>query len=687
MYRLFPALIALWLTLFAGSLQAATDPFGPKSGPVAKTEHVRAELVAHAPQGITSGGQFWVGLNLEHAPHWHTYWKNSGDSGLPTTLEFKLPAGLKAGDIAWPLPHKIAIGTLANYGYENTILLPVPIAVGKDFSAREAIISVKANWLVCRRECIPEEVELSLRIPAQGSTASNGALFDAAFQAVPAAAKGAVTSSQVSGSTLNLSVKGLPTAWQGKNLLAFPESPEVIETAAPITQQWRGDAWSATIPLAKHRGAIPAQMPWVLAPESRQSPLRVVAQVAGATAAPAGAVANGSSPPSASSSSAGLSPALQAALEENKARASGQPTATPLPTASSEGAPLGLALAILGAFVGGMILNLMPCVFPVLAIKVLHLTEHASDPRTRVQTGLAYATGVLVSFVLLGALLMALRAAGESLGWGFQLQNPWVVGALALLFTLIGLNLLGWFEVGQVVPSSVLNWEARHPMVDAFASGVLAVAVASPCTAPFMGASLGLTLSLPTAQSLLIFAAIGVGMAAPYLLLVSVPHLVERLPRPGAWMITFKKIMAVPMFLTVVWLGWVLWQQIGPAPAPVAAQAEGRWKAWSPERVEQTLASGKPVFVDFTAAWCVTCQVNKKTVLNDEKLLADMEAKGVVFMVADWTRKDERITAALKQLGRSGVPVYLLLAPGRPPVVMSELLSEGEVRGHLSALP
>jgi thiol:disulfide interchange protein DsbD len=462
----------------------------------------------------------------------------------------------------------------------------------------------------------------------------------------------------------------LPAAWQGKSLLAFPESPEVIETAASIAQQWRGDEWTADIPLAKHRGPIPAQMPWVLAPENRQGPLRVVAKVEGT--------------PTASGHNAGLNPALQAALEENKARA-GQAAAA-APASVNEGAPLGLALALLGALVGGMILNLMPCVFPVLAIKVLHLTEHASDPRTRVQTGLAYSVGVLLSFVLLGALLIALRAAGESLGWGFQLQNPWVVGALALLFTLIGLNLLGWFEVGQVVPSSVLNWEARHPMVDAFASGVLAVAVASPCTAPFMGASLGLTLSLPTAQSLLIFAAIGVGMAAPYLLLVSVPHLVERLPRPGAWMLTFKKVMAVPMFLTVAWLGWVLWQQVGPAPAPVAAQAEGRWKVWSPERVEQTLAAGKPVFVDFTAAWCVTCQVNKKTVLNDEKLLADMEAKGVVFMVADWTRKDERITAALKQLGRSGVPVYLLLAPGRPPVVMSELLSESEVRSHLAGL-
>jgi thiol:disulfide interchange protein len=666
-------LLALVFLLVTGLAQA--NLLGPKTTPVVKTEHVRAELLVHAPDGVQPGSKFWLGLSLEHAPHWHTYWKNSGDSGLPTTLEFQLPAGLKTGEIAWPLPHKIPVGTLANFGYENTVLLPVPVTVGQDFAGREVLVQLRANWLVCRRECIPEEAELSIRIPAQGSTASNAALFESTFKAVPVAAKAATVQSRVNGEALSLTVKGLPASWQGKNLLAFPESAEVIETAAPIAQAWKADEWTAQIKLSKDRGPIPASMAWALAPESRSGPLRVVAKVEGIAAQDKAVTGS-------PAATGGISPALQAALDANK---TAQGASTPPAPTAVQGAPLGLALALLGALVGGMILNLMPCVFPVLAIKVLHLTEHASDPRTRVQTGLAYSVGVVLSFVLLGALLIVLRAAGESLGWGFQLQNPWVVGALALLFTLIGLNLLGWFEVGQVVPSSVLNWEARHPMVDAFASGVLAVAVASPCTAPFMGASLGLTLNLPASEALLIFAAIGVGMAAPYVLLVSVPHLVERLPRPGAWMLTFKKIMAVPMFLTVAWLGWVLWQQVGPAPATAQAQ-EGHWKTWSPERVQQTLAEGKPVFVDFTAAWCVTCQVNKKAVLNDAALLADMKAKGVVLMLADWTRKDERISAALKQLGRSGVPVYLLLAPGKPPVVMSELLSVDEVRGHLAGL-
>jgi thiol:disulfide interchange protein len=692
MRRLFFAFALLLLVTLTQTAAHAADLFDPKTTPVVKTEHVRAELLVHAPQGVQPGTKFWVGLSLEHAPHWHTYWKNSGDSGLPTTMEFQLPAGLQAGEIAWPLPHKISIGTLANFGYENTLLLPVPITVGKDFAGRNVLIKLHASWLVCSRECIPEEADLSISIPTQGSTASNAALFESTFKAVPATAKSATVQSRANGDELSLSTKGLPASWQGKNLLAFPESAEVIETAAPITQEWKADEWTAHIKLSKHRGPIPASMAWAIAPENRSGPLRVVAKVEGIPAQDK-AAANPTSATNTSASNAtpaagnanGISPALQAALDANKAAQGSSGNAAP---PAAQGAPLGLALALLGAFVGGMILNLMPCVFPVLAIKVLHLTEHASDPRTRVQTGLAYSVGAILSFVLLGALLIVLRAAGESLGWGFQLQNPWVVGALALLFTLIGLNLLGWFEVGQVVPSSVLNWEARHPMVDAFASGVLAVAVASPCTAPFMGASLGLTLSLPAFEALLIFAAIGIGMATPYLLLVSVPHLVERLPSPGAWMLTFKKLMAVPMFITVGWLGWVLWQQVGPAPAPATTQAEeGTWKIWGPERVQQTLAEGKPVFVDFTAAWCVTCQVNKKAVLGDAALLADMKAKGVVLMVADWTRKDGRISATLKQLGRSGVPVYLLLAPGKPPVVMSELLSMEEVRGHLAQLP
>jgi thiol:disulfide interchange protein DsbD len=335
--------------------------------------------------------------------------------------------------------------------------------------------------------------------------------------------------------------------------------------------------------------------------------------------------------------------------------------------------------------------------------------------------------------------MLALRAAGEQLGWGFQLQSPAVVATLAALFTLIGLNLAGVFEFGTFLPSGVASLQARHPAGDAFLSGVLAVAIASPCTAPFMGASLGLAIALPASQALMVFAALGVGMALPYLAASWIPAVAGWLPRPGPWMDTLRKLMAFPMFATVAWLVWVLGQQsgidgagallvllvalallvwawtlegrtrrivavlalgtaaalawtLGPQvlrPVPVAATgavAGDRWQPWSAQTVRDTLAAGKPVFVDFTAAWCVTCQYNKRTTLADEQVLADFAARQVTLLRADWTLRDPAITQALSTLGRSGVPVYVLYAPGRTPVVMSEVLSTSEVRARLAAL-
>ena len=338
-------------------------------------------------------------------------------------------------------------------------------------------------------------------------------------------------------------------------------------------------------------------------------------------------------------------------------------------------------------------------------------------------------------------LLLALRAAGEQLGWGFQLQSPAIVALLAALFTLLGLNLAGMFEFGSMLPGSWAAAHARHPVADAFLSGVLAVAIASPCTAPFMGASLGFAIDMPAPQALTVFAALGLGMALPYLLASFVPAVVRWLPRPGAWMDTFRRAMAFPMFATVVWLVWVLGHQSGmdaaaallalllafsalvwtltlqgrtravlatlvvalsgallatalplittPARAegsPAQAASGERWQPWSATRVAELQAQGKPVFVDYTAAWCVTCQVNKRTTLSHEEVLAAFDRHGVALLRADWTRRDPAITAALQQLGRSGVPVYVLHAPGKPPVVLSELLSRGEVLQALDTL-
>ena len=688
-------------------------------GAVVTTPQVRAELMAQAPDGVGPGATVWLGLQLTHQPEWHTYWKNAGDSGLPTVLNWQLPAGVTAGDIAWPLPKKIPIGNLANYGYEGTVLLPVPLTIAPDFKpsllASELTVKLKASWLVCRKECIPEEGEFSLSLPTRSSTALNATAFAAALAAQPQPLAGA-SQVTVEGQRLTVAVTGLPAAARGKTLGFFPETPELIETAGAWTQAWDGERWTASVPIAAQRSQSPTLMPVVLTLDGATPPQgwRTEAKVVGPW------------------------PGVAATAAVSTARESAQRAHTAAGSAPADSAALGFWAALAGALLGGLILNLMPCVFPVLAIKVVGFTRHADNARAHRVSGLAYSAGVVLSFVALGALMLALRAAGEQLGWGFQLQSPAVVAALAGLFTLIGLNLAGLFEFGQFLPSSVATLEARHPVANAALSGVLAVAVASPCTAPFMGASLGLAVGLPAVQALAVFAAIGVGMALPYWLASWVPAVARALPRPGAWMDHFRKAMAFPMFATVVWLLWVLGQQTGidgaaallallvagtmvvwaltlagrsrgvvaalaiaafgalavtagpsitrfvDSSAPAVAGA--RWQAWEPGRVEQLVASGQPVFVDFTAAWCVTCQYNKKTTLANSQVLADLDAKKVALLRADWTRRDPAITTALAQLGRNGVPVYVFYAPGQVPVVLSEILSVDEVRAAIARL-
>lgn len=683
------------------------------------TERVRAELLAHAPDGVDAGKTVWVGLQLAHQPKWHTYWKNSGDSGLPTQLTWTLPPGVVAGDIAWPVPKKIPIGPLANYGYEDTVLLPVPLTVTPEFKpsllASDLEIKLKASWLVCKEECIPEEGEFALKLPTRSTTASHGQAFEAAFaaqpRALPADVRGTQSVARIDGSTLAVSVQGLPVAVRGKTLEFFPETGEVIEPGATWTQAWNGAEWTARVPLSPQRSASPAVMPVVVAADGQG--WRAELAVAGAWPQAAAA--------------ATVSPALEQALRTNAAAVS-----------APSGASIGFAAALLGALLGGLILNLMPCVFPVLAIKVVGFTRHADDRRGHRIAGLAYTAGVVLSFVALAAVMLALRAAGEQLGWGFQLQSPAVVATLAALFTLIALNLAGVFEFRSLLPSSVATLQARHPVADAFLTGVLAVAIASPCTAPFMGASLGLAVGLPAAQALSIFAVLGLGMALPYLLASWIPAVARALPRPGPWMETFRRLMAFPMFATVAWLVWVLGQQSGidgagallallvalsmvvwaltlrgrtrvalasvaiaglafvawatggavtrPAPAAAVAGAESLWQPWAPGRVDELVAAGRPVFVDFTAAWCVTCQYNKKTTLAQGEVLADFAGANFALLRADWTRRDPAITAALAQLGRNGVPVYVIYRQGRPPVVLSEVLGVQEVRAAISRL-
>jgi len=720
LFPLFALFFAFWLAPAAAWAQGA----------VVRTDQVRAELLAHAPEGVAPGKPLWLGLQIQHAKDWHTYWLNPGDSGLPTTLEWKLPAGVKAGGIAWPTPKKFPIGHLANYGYEGTVLLPVPFTVSPDFKGSELTVQLDAAWLVCRKECIPEEGRFTLRLPVGGATATQARAFQDAAERVPRPHPAGDDSQVVpSDKALSVRVVGLPGDWVGQTLAFFPETAAVIEPGAPWTQRWEGGVWRAEIPLSSQRAESPAVMPVVLARSGDMAPgentlggLRLELLARGTWPALAALPGDG-----------GVSPALQAALDANAARAASAPV--------NSGTTLSLGLALLGALVGGLLLNLMPCVFPVLAIKVLAFAQHADDRRGHRLSGLAYTAGVVLSFVALGALLVGLRAAGEQIGWGFQLQSPAVVAGLAVLFLVLGLNLAGLFEFRQLVPGRLAALQLRHPAADAFLTGVLAVAVASPCTAPFMGASLGLAVGLPAPQALLVFAVMGLGLALPFLLASWWPALARLLPRPGAWMNTLRQFMAFPMLATVVWLLWVLGQQTGIdgviallaflvvlglvvwawhqpgragrwltgasvlglvvlaleavpqftrlAPPPALGEAaanDAGWQAWSPERMARWQTEGRTVFVDFTAAWCVTCQYNKKMVLSDASLVQDMRARGIVLARADWTRRDPAVTQALSALGRSGVPVYAIYRKDGAPLVFSEVLNGGHLRAALASL-
>lgn len=746
----------IWATLATSALFMV--PAWAAPGSVVKTDQVKAELVAHAPQGIQAGQLLWLGLRIEHQPHWHTYWKNPGDSGLPTSFSWSLPAGFSAAEIEWPTPRPLPVGPLMNFGYEGTLLLPVQVKVPAGFSSSKLQVQLEAQWLVCKEVCIPEGGRFVLDLPTQAATVGWAADFETAWAARPKSLPSVQAQAQVTsgatGSAVQLEVIGLPEAWRGKTLQWFAETAGVFDHAAKGANSWvpsegaaagaPGTVWRAQLPISAQRSESPTQLPLVLVAEGSPAGLRVVAPVAGTWPAP-GAVAEA---PTAASAAA---------------------TASADDGLNDPGAAM--PMVVLLALLGGVLLNLMPCVFPVLSLKVVgfaHQVQNQAENQVQSQTqnhnhdrrqlllaGVAYTVGVVASFVALAGVLLLLRAAGEHVGWGFQLQSPLVVVALAALFTLMGLNLAGVFEWGTLMPASWAGLRLRQPLLDSALTGVLAVAVASPCTAPFMGASIGLAVTWPAPQALVVFAALGLGMAAPYLAACAWPALGRALPKPGAWMVTFKQFMAFPMWATVVWLLWVLGQQAGlegvtaalglllalsvvvwamghahlepkarrvlglaawallagtwmwAAPSlreatggptggstvstqgsPPATSSRSDWQAWSPERVQQALNEGRPVFVDFTAAWCVTCQFNKRTVLSDAQVVADFAAKRTVLLRADWTRRDPAITAELSRMRRSGVPVYVLWAPGAGSAkILSEVLSVQEVRTALSSLP
>lgn len=705
---MFQRLIAIFAALAAGAALGA---------PVVKTEHVEAELMAERVSA-QAGKPAAVGLKLRMADHWHTYWKNPGDSGLPTRIQWILPEGWRAGEIQWPYPKPLPVGPLMNYGYEDEVLLVADITPPADAAPGAYPLKAKAEWLVCRDVCIPEkgELDLTLALAASGGAPNprTAIHFERARNQLPVQTQGWKFESAFAGKSLV--VRMTPPAGTAAPTQAsfFPERELLVEPAAPQAVSREGNALRIEMKLAEPR-------------------LAGVTQVTGVVVSDAGWPGSGRK---AIAFEAPVSAALAAA---------GPIVAAAGGTTTGAAAVGGSALAALAfAFIGGLLLNLMPCVFPVLGIKVMGFVEHAhADARAMRLQGWMFTAGVLVSFLALAGLMLALRAGGAQLGWGFQLQSPAVVTLLAALFLALALNLSGVFEWGAFAQSMTSSVSARGRHADAFLAGVLACAVATPCTAPFMGAAVGFTLTQSAGLALAVFVMLGFGMAVPVLLLAHFPALLKRLPRPGAWMETFKQLLAFPLYATVVWLAWVLGAQSGndavlallagmlliamgawmygrwghsatpwhagvalilaaagiavawPGPQaaagagmPVARAGELPWQEWSPERVSELVAQGTPVFVDFTAAWCVTCQVNKRVALHNDAVVRSFADRGVVALRADWTRQDARITAALSALGRNAVPVYAFYSPGSAaPRLLPEILTPSLVLAELEKLP
>lgn len=737
------ALFLAWvfvMGVWSAQAQTATPWLGPaKASHVVQTPQVKASLLAYAPQGIAAGQTLWLGLQLQHQPHWHTYWRNPGDSGLPTELTWQLPAGVKALPLIWPAPQTIPIGPMANFGYEDTVLLVTPLQIDKGFKQAASLstldIQLHANWLVCKQECIPQEGDFQLSIPLQGATVMASAEFQKALAQQARTLKGNHTARIADdGRTIQLNIAALPDELKKGPWTVLPQTANVVQNnAAPLIQGTSQDGQGLTqvqVKVSSERMDSPKDMSWLL--------------VQGKANAPTGLQWSFNTPV------LGQWQTFTDVANTTTLPAVSMVGSTPTPWAT-------WALALLGALAGGLLLNLMPCVFPVLAIKLLNITQHADSRQEMKLSAWSFTAGVLISFLLLGGLMLALRAAGSQLGWGFQLQSPWVVGGLAMLFAVMGLNLSGLFEFGSFVPSSLAGIQWSKTWANSLWSGVFAVVIASPCTAPFMGASLGLAIGLPAWQALPIFAAMGIGMSLPFIAVTFSTAWVNRLPRPGAWMLTFKQFMAFPMFATVIWLVWVLGQQVGmegvtgflicllslafmlwavaqqgqsawalrsfaalvllgalwqwgsswthvelesnnlkgqsglASDTASASNAKGTqassgliWEAWSEDKVAQARAAGQPVFVDFTAAWCVTCQFNKKTTFRNPTLISDFAQKKVLLLRADWTRYDPAITQALNALGRNGVPVYAWYAPGQNVQLLSELPSVSEIQNSLS---
>jgi thiol:disulfide interchange protein len=664
------------------------------AGPAAPADPATARLVAEAA-AIAPGGTLWVDLHLDIAPGWHVYWRNPGDSGLPTQITWSLPAGFSAGDIVWPVPERFVLGNFGNYGYAGAVDLLVPITAPPDVEPGSMVQFVaNAAWLACAELCIPGEAKLALTLPVGVMPPlpdpAAAPLFAAARSHLPQPA-GFDARFAIAPRELRLILPAAASAgFDARSVGFFPFDADIVDSASEPRLERRTDGLDV-----------------------------VLARASGAAAAPLAALD-------------GLLVLHGAGDAERALVLHADPSASTAASPAVDGAAVLWWQALLLALLGGAVLNLMPCVFPVLSLKLLSLAG-AEDHAAQRRHALAYAAGVVLSFALLGGALLALRAGGATIGWGFQLQSPLVVGLLAYLLFAMGLSLSGVADFGAGLAGLGSRFAGRSGLAGAFATGVLAAVVATPCTAPFMGAALGFALLAPVPLALAIFIALGIGLAAPLVAAALIPALARLLPRPGRWMAWFKQLLAFPLYGTVAWLIWVLMQEVGPAgalaalfglvcvgfamwiygctrlagptgrrvgsglaaagmaaalaiavtasPGPEAAAARGSlaYEPFSMARLAGLTAEHRPVFVNLTAAWCLTCLVNEHATLDSAAVQRAFADHHIVALRGDWTRRNPEITGFLRQFGRSGVPLYVLYDAAGQPAVLPQILTEGEV--------
>ena len=674
-----PLIVSTLLVLLcASSAQAAAKP-----------APVKASLVA-ADASVKPGQPLTVALRLVHDAHWHTYWLNPG-TGLATSLRWNLPAGWTAGEIQWPAPLalKDKAGNTIGNGYEGELFLPITLTPPANVTAGSSVeLKASADWLMCAEICVPGSADVALTLPVSIGTPNPDATYGAKIRTTVAGLPRADTAWKVTGSR------------DAKNII-LTITPTANSTAAPANLHVFSDDGLVAFDLpqtVKPNGQGGFTLVAPISPDGPQNAKNLLGVLTTSTSWVPGATLRG--------------------LRVDTTFVAAAPPSTPIAQ---------LLGTLVLAFLGGLVLNLMPCVFPVLGIKILgFVNQSGQDKKKVVLHGLVFALGVLLSFWSLAAVLAILRAGGQELGWGFQLQEPGFVFILAAVMLVFAMNMSGVFEFGLSATAVGADLQMKSGFAGSFFTGVLATAVATPCSAPFLAPALGAALAVPTGESFVIFTAIAVGLSAPYLLLSLFPEAVKILPRPGAWMETFKQFMAFPLYGTVGALVWVLAGQLGDdslmailglvtialgiwvygrwtAPGASAgrvrfgyggllvlllvgawlgwpAQSKVVWEPWSPEAVTKLRAEKRTIYVDFTARWCATCQTNKKLVFGSADVLKVFADKKIATLRADWTNKDPRITAELAAYNRSAVPFNVIWLPGNDaPVILPELLTPGSV--------